>query len=164
MPAFIRDEYDDYVTRAQPVATPLPAVGEHIRLAYCNANSMVSRGPWAHLSPRTLRFAGKVVSMPERDEPDSFALWIEGDQVPMRIIRLRDVHSINGERVRYAPEPTKPQAKPAEQVYEVRGSKGNTYKVVTREGAWHCPCAGFSFRHACRHVAEVKAKLGSSNG
>lgn len=43
-------------------------------------------------------------------------------------------------------------------VYEVDGSKGNKYKVSTKNGLWNCQCVGFSFRRKCKHITEIKAK------
>ena len=39
-------------------------------------------------------------------------------------------------------------------IIEVKGSKGNVYRVNTVQKT--CTCAGFSFRSTCRHLSELK--------
>ena len=46
--------------------------------------------------------------------------------------------------------------KPAGQVWEVAGSKGNKYFVNLSAGHWSCTCPGHGFRGKCRHVDEIK--------
>jgi len=41
---------------------------------------------------------------------------------------------------------------------EVKGSKGNSYWVNVEEGSCNCP--GFTFRGACKHVAEIQHSNG----
>lgn len=38
----------------------------------------------------------------------------------------------------------------------VQGSRGDTYQVTERLGAWTCTCSGFQFRGRCRHIEQVK--------
>ena len=44
--------------------------------------------------------------------------------------------------------------------YKVKGSKGNTYKVVNDEGFWTCSCPSFGFSHGreCKHIVQIKNK------
>jgi hypothetical protein len=39
--------------------------------------------------------------------------------------------------------------------YTVTGSRGSEYTVTHSSGVWHCSCAGFEFRHSCRHITEL---------
>ena len=39
-------------------------------------------------------------------------------------------------------------------IIEVKGSKGNTYRVNTEEGS--CTCPGFTFRGECKHTKELE--------
>ena len=41
------------------------------------------------------------------------------------------------------------------QTWSVKGSKGNEYTVTRNSARWTCTCAGFQFRHACRHITEL---------
>lgn len=42
--------------------------------------------------------------------------------------------------------------------YKVKGSKGNTYKVVNDSGIWNCSCPahGFGRGKDCKHIKEIK--------
>lgn len=44
--------------------------------------------------------------------------------------------------------------------YEVKGSKGNSYKIVNDEGIWTCSCPahGFGRGKDCKHIKEIKNK------
>ena len=48
---------------------------------------------------------------------------------------------------------TELDAKKESMVVEVKGSKGNSYFVNVEEKT--CTCPGFTFRGACKHVAEI---------
>jgi len=44
--------------------------------------------------------------------------------------------------------------------YEVKGSKGNSYKVINDDGIWTCSCPahGFGRGKDCKHITEIKLK------
>lgn len=44
---------------------------------------------------------------------------------------------------------------PLGRTWEVKGSRGDVYKVSEQDGHLSCTCSGFRFRGKCRHVAEV---------
>jgi len=48
----------------------------------------------------------------------------------------------------YSEEPVK--------TIEVKGSKGNTYKVSQQGDKWKCTCSGFQFRQKCKHITNLK--------
>lgn len=48
------------------------------------------------------------------------------------------------------------EEEPEGRVTEVRGSKGDVYKVVELNGNYSCTCSGFKFRGDCRHVKSVR--------
>ena len=48
----------------------------------------------------------------------------------------------------YSEEPTK--------TIEVKGSKGQTYKVSKTGPTWKCECRGFQFRQDCKHIQNLK--------
>jgi hypothetical protein len=133
--------------------TAKPAVGAFVRLTIDNWRSP------SLLKHNYFRIMGKVVPLPAEAEADAFAVWVEGDMVPLRVVLLRDVHSINGERVRSvgAPKPL-PKAE-VTRTFLVTGSKGDKYEVETVNGNWTCTCKGFGFRHQCRHINEAAARL-----
>lgn len=46
-------------------------------------------------------------------------------------------------------------AEPEGRVIEVKGSKGDVYKVTELNGNYSCTCSGFKFRGQCRHVSQA---------
>ena len=49
------------------------------------------------------------------------------------------------------------EEEPEGQVFEVKGSRGDVYKVVELNGNYTCTCSGFKFRGDCRHVKELSS-------
>jgi hypothetical protein len=47
------------------------------------------------------------------------------------------------------------EPKPEGRVIEVRGSKGDIYKVTDVNGNLSCTCSGFRFRGECKHIKEL---------
>ncbi len=47
------------------------------------------------------------------------------------------------------------EPEPEGRVIEVRGSKGDLYKVTELNGNWSCTCSGFRFRGECKHIREM---------
>ena len=48
------------------------------------------------------------------------------------------------------------EEKPKGRVWEVKGSKGDVYKVTESDGQLACTCSGFRFRGQCKHVEGIK--------
>lgn len=48
------------------------------------------------------------------------------------------------------------EEEPEGRVTEVRGSKGDVYKVVELNGNYTCTCSGFKFRGDCKHAKLVR--------
>ncbi len=48
----------------------------------------------------------------------------------------------------YTEEPVK--------VIEVKGSRGNTYRVTKQGDKWKCDCPGFRFRSSCKHTKKLQ--------
>lgn len=52
--------------------------------------------------------------------------------------------------------PTRVQEpEPEGRVWEVKGSKGDVYKVTELNGNYSCTCSGFRFRGDCRHIKNI---------
>ena len=49
-------------------------------------------------------------------------------------------------------ETTLKEPEPEGRVFEVKGSKGDVYKVTELNGNLSCSCSGFRFRGDCKHV------------
>jgi len=50
------------------------------------------------------------------------------------------------------------KAKKASNLIEIKGSKGNSYFVNAEDNT--CTCPGYTFRGACKHVAEIQHSNG----
>tara|TARA_R110000851_G_scaffold282009_1_gene435508 strand:+ start:445 stop:780 length:336 start_codon:yes stop_codon:yes gene_type:complete len=46
--------------------------------------------------------------------------------------------------------------------WSVKGSKGNIYCVVERDGSWGCSCVGYGYRRKCRHIDETKKRVAAA--
>jgi hypothetical protein len=108
-------------------------------------------GPWKLMFPEFLHVIGTVTSTPDgKDDPDLFGVLVPGSPVPLRVIDLRRVVSINGVKLVGTPELVEPQS------VEVKGSKGGSYMVTSRLGVWECTCPGFNFHRSCKHITKVR--------
>lgn len=47
------------------------------------------------------------------------------------------------------------EQQPEGRVWEVKGSKGDVYKVSELNGTLSCTCSGFRFRGDCKHVKTI---------
>jgi hypothetical protein len=70
---------------------------------------------------------------------------------PIRIDLRGRKFAINS--VQFKTELTEPE--PEGRVIEVRGSKGDIYKVTDVNGNLSCTCSGFRFRGECKHIKEL---------
>jgi len=72
-------------------------------------------------------------------------------KVPIRI-------DIRGRKFKINPVQFKTDIRPPEpegRVWEVKGSKGDIYKVTEVRGEYSCSCSGFKFRGDCKHIKGV---------
>lgn len=125
-------------------ATPTPAVGKHVLLTLRNRSAYPA-------APKTFTLDGDVVNTPRWETaPGTFAVYVGNDSpVRIRIVRMQDLISING--VAVSAIATAKVA--AVQAWAVPGSKKGDVYTVSRNGQnWRCTCAGFTFRHTCRHI------------
>ena len=70
---------------------------------------------------------------------------------PIRIDLRGRKFAVNS--VQFRTELTEPE--PEGRVIEVRGSKGDVYKVTDVNGNLSCTCSGFRFRGECKHIKEL---------
>jgi hypothetical protein len=62
---------------------------------------------------------------------------------------------IRGRKFKINPVQFKTEIRPPEpegRVWEVKGSKGDVYKVTEVRGEYSCTCSGFKFRGDCKHI------------
>lgn len=122
-----------------------PPIGAAVRLVVRTFSAYRGASP-------TFELAGDIAHLP-RFETDPHSLAITtGNSTPVnkRVVRMSDVLTLNG-------QPTNWQtAAPLKDSWLVQGSKGDAY-VVRRDGdEWTCSCAGFTFRHRCRHIDDKR--------
>lgn len=152
MQNFTRDKLDEY----QRQRTAIPRVGDWVRLAVENISGYKDKTQY-------VRFSGKVIALPSGGEGypfGSFSVWVEGTMVPARVIEMRYVHSINGERVHWPNVFTigENKMRAVRETFNVTGSKGDTYTVEHFGNSWTCNCKGYGFRHQCSHIMRAQVQ------
>jgi hypothetical protein len=70
---------------------------------------------------------------------------------PIRIDTRGRKFAINAVQFKTVVKEEEPEGK----VYEVKGSKGDIYKVTDVNGNYSCTCSGFKFRGECKHIKEL---------
>ena len=43
--------------------------------------------------------------------------------------------------------------------FEVKGSKGNVYKIIKEGDNYKCECKSFYYRNTCKHIENVRKKI-----
>lgn len=130
----------------------LPMVGEDVIITMENRSATLT-GPLKSVTPDTYDLVGKVCTKSRKidQDPDNFAIWMQGSPVPLRIINIFKVKAINGVAVI-----AKQSVKKASKTFNVKGS-GNANYIVKFDGThWSCNCPGYHFRKFCRHVKETR--------
>lgn len=82
-------------------------------------------------------------------DPECFAVFVAGSEVPLRIVNMKDVSRINGEDLHQVHNTSV-------KTFSIVGSKGETYTVTQDKENWACTCLGYSFRKTCKHIALAK--------
>ena len=72
-------------------------------------------------------------------------------KAPIRIDIRGRKFKINPVQFKTEIQPPAPEGR----VWEIQGSKGDTYKVTEVRGEYACTCSGFRFRGDCKHVKSV---------
>ena len=80
-------------------------------------------------------------------------------RAPIKTFRAPIKIDVRGRKFSVNPTQYRTQAEeeqPEGRVWEVKGSKGDVYKVRENGGQMECTCSGFRFRAKCRHVDSVR--------
>jgi hypothetical protein len=103
--------------------------------------------------PEFVTYAGAVYPRQKWQSPKTLNLTTGMPDFPWR--ELQDAQIVE---VRAGDQKITPliEAVSQDRVWEVAGSKGNVYTVTESAGKRTCTCAGFTFRHSCKHINEVK--------
>ena len=112
-------------------------------------NPLSKIGAYDHM-PRTYTFEGEIVKTPKWIDYPAIALTTFEEKFPVRIIAQSDIISIDNE------DYEGPKVNTAKRVFEVTGSKGNSYIVTVDGSVKTCTCPAFTFRKSCKHTAEIK--------
>jgi hypothetical protein len=73
-------------------------------------------------------------------------------KAPIRLDMRGRKFTVNPVQFEVAVKPEEPQGR----VWEIKGSKGDVYRVTEVGGTMNCTCSGFRFRGDCKHVKSVK--------
>jgi hypothetical protein len=98
--------------------------------------------------PKTTLFTGTV--LPSFKWLTDREFCITGDeQMSVRVINMKAVRALTMISGQTRTVNTQ------DQVFTVKGSKGDTYVVTKNSKGWTCTCKGFEFRKSCKHIAEM---------
>ena len=80
-------------------------------------------------------------------------------RAPIKTFKAPIKIDIRGRKFAVNPTQYRTQAEeeqPEGRVWEVKGSKGDVYKVSELNGTLSCTCSGFKFRGKCRHADSIE--------
>lgn len=102
--------------------------------------------------PDGASYTGNIVPNPKWLDDDHICLTTGEPWFPVRMIQKAHIVSSSTSVVYNKPKTDR-------NVFEVRGSKGNTYTITRENTIWSCTCVGFGFRRECKHIAAAKKLL-----
>lgn len=101
--------------------------------------------------PEFNTYEGNVILDHKAVKPGQIGLTAHDPYNPGFNMRVIDIERIVGEDNQVI-APPKAEVK----TWEVQGSKGKTYTVIADYGRYSCSCPAFQFKHACKHIDEIK--------
>ena len=104
---------------------------------------------YAFDQPKYITYEGDVVLAPKWAADGTIALATGNLRWPVRLIDPSLIVSVDGETV------SKSTVDLNVRTVTVKGSKGDSYVVTITPAGRSCTCAGFSFRHNCKHLKVV---------
>lgn len=124
-----------------------------VTITLSNLKSPMKTGPLAESVPDTFDVVGKMAAKPRTDrDPNNFSVVVAGSPVPLRVIDIRNVLAINGEKLVQGKEFGK-------QSFTISGSKGASYSVTYDGKLWTCTCPAGLHRKPCKHVDEARGRM-----
>ena len=122
----------------------VPTVGSKVRVSvkYPQGSSMIPPQPTVET------FEGTVLKSHKWLTDQEFCLT-GNSEIPVRVMTMRLVEDIELLSGSFSKVDTKVK------VWQVSGSKGNTYTVTKNKSGYTCTCPGFTFRKACKHISVV---------
>lgn len=104
--------------------------------------------------PSIQEYTGDLIKNPSWVGSDSICLTTREPRFPFRIIKKHKI----------VDQVDTPKETSDYNEFEVRGSKGDIYKVIRDKNTWTCTCLGFEFRHSCKHILAGQKYLERTNG
>jgi hypothetical protein len=120
----------------------VPAVGSKVRVSMRYPQGRVMIPP----QPTVITFEGTVLRPHKWLTDQQFCLTGDKD-ISVRVMSMslvEDIELLNG---------TFNNVNTDTKVWQVSGSKGNTYTVTKNSSGYTCTCPGFTFRKNCKHVS-----------
>ena len=81
---------------------------------------------------------------------------------PIKTFRAPIKIDVRGRKFKLNPTQYRTDAaeeQPEGRVWQVKGSKGDVYKVSELNGEYSCTCSGFRFRGACKHSESIRSTV-----
>lgn len=98
---------------------------------------------------------GTIIDSEKHDPPGTIRVFTGNPFHPVSVIALHNIlFDANTEK----PKPEEKKEKEKEEIYNVKGSKGDSYTVVVKGNYAHCNCMGFQYRKRCKHADEILKK------
>lgn len=129
------------------------ATGTQVEVVY--RNSMYDKrhlyAKHMHI-PEFVTYTGAVYPRQKWQSPETLNLTTGMPDFTWRELQVKNIVTVKAGDQTITPQVQASQ----DRVWEVSGSKGNVYTVTETAGKRTCTCAGFTFRHSCKHINEVK--------
>jgi SWIM zinc finger len=103
---------------------------------------------WGFPQPETFMYEGEQIPAYKWSVPGTICLTTGNPQWPVREIHPDNIISIDDSVIEH-------KAVTDTKVFQVAGSKGQSYTVTVGPSGRTCTCPGFGFRKSCRHTVSV---------
>lgn len=127
------------------------AVGSQVTVVVENLSR---RHAW---DPKTVQFEGQVIKNLRGLGDDQVCLTTGDPLFPVRIIRKSRILSMSEGGLTQVQTLDKPRVEMG--VWQITGSKGDTYTVTRNGDRWSCDCKAMQFgRNTCKHIKQAQSK------
>lgn len=128
--------------------TPKPRPGTDVHLV------LVELAHWVHTRPTWVLDGTVIDTFWWEKDPGTFCLFVPGTEVPLRVIHMKHVVSINKQLVEGWNLPS-----PKSLSWRIESnSYRDQFYTVSFDGEWRCTCRGFAFHRNCTHIRHVQGE------